>query len=52
MSVQTIPVEMFYSYADADEPFLDALEQHLSLLQHEGLITPWYKRQIAGIKKI
>lgn len=46
MSAQLAPVEVFYSYADADASLLDALEQHLSLLQREGLITPWRKRQI------
>ena len=46
MNKQLVPVEVFYSYADVDAPLLDVLEQHLSLLQHEVLITTWHKRQI------
>ncbi len=39
MSQTPIPLEVFYSYADTDEPLLHELEKHLSLLKHRGLIT-------------
>ena len=48
MSEQLTSNEVFCSYADADAPFLDVLEQHLSLVQREGIITLWYKRQIVA----
>jgi TIR domain len=48
MSTTPIPLELFYSYADTDEPLLHELEKHLSLLKHRGLITTWHKRQIAA----
>lgn len=40
------PLEVFYSYADADELLRRDLDKHLSLLSREGLITTWHKRQI------
>ncbi len=40
------PLEVFYSYADADESLRNELEKHLSLLWHEGLITTWHRQQI------
>lgn len=40
------PVALFYSYAQEDEPFREQLEKHLSLLQRQGLISPWHHRQI------
>ena len=43
-----VPVEVFYSCAEADAPLLDRLENHLSVLRQEGLITTWHKRQIAA----
>jgi TIR domain len=46
MSATPPPKEVFYSYADADEPLCNELEKHLSLLKHEGFITTWHKRQI------
>jgi len=48
MSTTPIPLEVFYSYADSDEPLLHELEKHLSLLKHTGLITTWHKRQITA----
>src|SRR5215472_11037495 len=47
MSVIPAPIEVFYSYADADEPLRIELEKHLSLLRHDGLIAPWHKRQVS-----
>ena len=40
------PIEIFYSYAHADERLRNLLEQHLSSLRREGLITSWHDRQI------
>src|SRR5258708_8319598 len=40
------PVELFCSYANADEPLYLELEKHLSLLHREGVISCWHKRQI------
>lgn len=48
MTVLPTPIEVFYSYADADESLCIELDKHLSLLKHEGLITTWYKRQITA----
>lgn len=44
MSAQPTPIEVFYSYADADEDLCNQLDRHLSVLQTQGLITAWYKR--------
>lgn len=46
MPMPSVPVEVFCSFADADRPLLEQLEQHLSLLRHQGLITIWHQRQI------
>jgi len=46
MNTTPIPLEVCYSYADADEPLLRELEKHLSLLKHTGLVTTWHKRQV------
>jgi hypothetical protein len=40
-------LEVFYSYAHADENLRNKLEQQLSLLHRQGLITGWYDRMIA-----
>ena len=42
------PVEVFYSYAQADEPFCKELEKHLSLLRQQGIITEWHHRKIVA----
>ena len=39
-------VEVFYSYAHADESLRNALEKHLKTLQRQGLITQWHDRRI------
>src|SRR2546430_6942525 len=39
-------VEVFYSYAHKDETFRKTLDEHLSLLQRQGLITAWHDRRI------
>ncbi len=45
-SQSTSPVEVFYSYAHEDEKLRDKLDNHLTLLQREGLISEWHDRQI------
>ena len=42
----TSAVEVFYSYAHADETLRNALEKHLKTLQRQGLITQWHDRRI------
>src|SRR5262245_39082371 len=46
MSAQPAPIEVFYSYADADEPLCVELDKHLSLLRRDGLIAAFHKRTI------
>ena len=46
MSALSAPIEVFYSYADADEDLRIELDKHLSLLQRQGIITTWHKRSI------
>ena len=47
----TQPIEIFYSYAHEDGRLRKQLENHLSSLKQEGLITGWYDRDIrAGAK--
>src|SRR6266567_4511598 len=46
---QTVaPLTIFYSYAHEDEALRDKLEDHLSSLQVQGLISEWYDRQIVA----
>src|SRR6266516_6409587 len=40
------PVTMFLSYAHKDESLCDQLKAHLSLLQHQGLVSTWHDRRI------
>src|SRR6266849_519414 len=46
MSGACIPIEVFYAYAHKDAPFRNRLENHLSLLSRQGLITQWHDRHI------
>lgn len=48
MSAQPAPLEVFYSYADADEDLCIELDKHLSQLRHDGLIAAFHKRQITA----
>jgi tetratricopeptide (TPR) repeat protein len=48
MEMQFAPVEVFYSFAEADAPLLEQLERHLSVLRQEGFISTWHKRKIAA----
>ena len=40
------PIEVFYSYAHADEKLRDELAKHLSILQRAGVISSWHDRHI------
>src|SRR5438874_117050 len=48
METSFVPVEVFYSYAEADTSLLEQLEHHLSVLRHEGSISTYHKRQIVA----
>ena len=48
MSRSQKPIELFCSYAHADEVHLQQLETHLSILKRQGLIATWYDRQITA----
>jgi GTPase SAR1 family protein len=39
-------VNVFYSYTDEDETLREELEKHLSLLQHQRIVTTWHHRLI------
>ena len=41
-------VKVFISYSHKDENLRDALETHLALLKHQGVIQVWYDRQIGA----
>lgn len=42
------PVEVFCSYAHADERWRKKLDTHLSMLKRQGLISTWSDRQISA----
>lgn len=44
---QFTPVEVFVSYAHADEDLRSRLAKHLKPLEREGTIKQWYDRQIS-----
>ncbi len=48
METPFTPVEVFYSFAEADVSLLEQLERHLSALQREGAIATWHKRQVVA----
>ena len=51
MSDAVRPIEVFYSYSHRDERLRDRLEEHLSILKNNGVITGWHDRKIpAGTK--
>ena len=39
-------LRLFYSYSRKDEMLRDELENHLKILQRQGMITPWHDRNI------
>ena len=46
MSGSPTPIEVFHSYAHKDESFRAELENHLSLLRRQGIISAWHDRHI------
>ncbi len=40
------PLELFYSYSQADVTLRDQLEVHLSLLKRQGFINQWHDRKV------
>jgi len=44
-------IELFYSYAQEDEPLRAELEKHLSLLKRQGDISGWHNRDISAGKE-
>ena len=42
------PIEVFFSYAHRDEALRNELAEHLSQLEHDGIITGWHDRRITG----
>lgn len=45
------PIEVFFSYAHQDEGLRNKLEDHLSNLKQNGIITGWHDRKIAAGKE-
>lgn len=41
-------LNLFYSYAHADEELRNELDKHLANLQHQGYIAPWHDRNISA----
>ena len=41
-------VELFYSYSHRDEELREQLENHLSILRRQGVITNWHDRKISA----
>ncbi|BCL82183.1 TIR domain-containing protein [Ktedonobacteria bacterium brp13] len=44
----TQPIEIFYSYAHEDEDLQKQLDEHLSSLKQQKLISGWYDRDISA----
>src|SRR5256885_1463819 len=42
------PIEVFYSYARADEALRDQLEKHLAVLKRQKVISAWHDRLITA----
>lgn len=42
------PLRLFYSYSHVDERMRQRLEDHLKLMEREGLISPWHFRKIGA----
>jgi len=45
-SARVRPLQLFYSYAPEDEALRQELENHLSSLKRQGIITDWHRRNI------
>ncbi len=48
MSGMASPIEVFCSYAPADEAWMRKLEAHLTLLSHQGRISLWHRRLLTA----
>ena len=48
VNVNTLPINLFYAYAEEDEKFRIQLEKHLSSLKREGIISDWHFRKLTG----
>ena len=46
MTIPQKPVSVYLSYVHEDEPLLQSLEKHLSLLKRQKLLSAWDTRQI------
>lgn len=46
MPTAKAPTEVFCSYAQEDQIWLEKLETHLSLLKRQHLISTWHKRLV------
>src|SRR3954470_1358357 len=42
------PVEVFFSYSHKDESLRKRLEEHLSILRRQGIISGWHDRMIGA----
>jgi len=49
--MNTLPINVFYSYSHSDDAFRNELEKHLSLLRRQGIIADWHFRKISGGKE-
>ncbi|HYT44914.1 MAG TPA: TIR domain-containing protein, partial [Methylomirabilota bacterium] len=47
-SEQKRPVHVFFSYARRDKTLRERLEEHLSILKYQELITTWHNRDISA----
>ena len=45
---QSNGIEVFYAYSHRDEELRQQLENHLTLLERQGIITSWHDRKISG----
>lgn len=41
-------MKVFYSYSHKDEKLRDVLEEHLSLLRRQGIVSEWHDRRIGA----
>ena len=46
--LQTNPIEVFYAYSHEDEDLRRQLENHLTILRRQGVITDWHDRKISA----
>jgi hypothetical protein len=41
-------VNLFYSCAQKDEPYIEQLEKHLHVLRRQGIINSWHNQKIVA----